>query len=175
MYNISRHIYSKDYSNMKPKVEIFTDGSCPIPGYSGGWAYIMRIKGAEKRESGGLRNTTNNRAELMGPIKALEDLFFVGKSLNIILTSDSQYVTKGISEWLPKWVRAGWKKRNYKTKVLEDVANKDLWKRLYDLMLKHDVETFWVRGHNGHKENEECDIMAKNETNRIIAEIRSEK
>ena len=160
---------------MKPRVEIFTDGSCPIPGSCGGGGYIMRIKGAEKRSAGGERRTTNNRMELMGPIKALEDLSFVGKSLNIILTSDSQYVTKGISEWLPKWVRAGWKKRNYKTKELEEVANKDLWKRLHLLILKHDVETSWVRGHTGHQENEECDVMAGNETKRIIAEIRSEK
>jgi len=118
---------------MKPRVKIYTDGSCPIPNGPGGWAYIMRITGSEgfeKKKAGGERSTTNNRMELMGPIKALEDLSFVGKSLNIILTSDSQYVTKGISEWLPKWVRAGWKKRNFKTKEVEDVANKDLWKRL---------------------------------------------
>jgi ribonuclease HI len=159
---------------MKPKVEIFTDGSCPVPGSYGGWAYIMRIKGAEKRRAGGLESTTNNRAELMGPIKALEDLVFVGKSLDIILTSDSQYVTKGISEWLSKWVRAGWKKRNYKTKELEDVANKDLWKRLYTLILEHDIKTSWVRGHTGHQENEWCDTAAGAETKKMILENKNE-
>jgi len=160
---------------MKPKVEIYTDGSCPVPDGPGGWAYIMRITGCEKRRAGGERRTTNNRMELMGPIKALEDLSSAEKSLNIVLTSDSQYVTKGIAEWLPKWVRAGWKKRNFKTKEWEEVANKDLWKRLHALMLKHDVQTSWVRGHDGHKENEECDEMAGKETQRIIAEIRKEK
>jgi ribonuclease HI len=158
---------------MKPKVTIFTDGSCPKAGYCGGWAYIMRLTtGKEIQGVGGEKITTNNRMELRGPIEALKKLFI---PCDITLVCDSQYVTKGIAEWRHNWKRAGWKKKNFETKVWEDVANKDLWIELDGLLSKHEIKTQWVAGHAGHVENELCDKLAGEQTQKIIKEIKNEK
>ena len=129
--------------------EIFTDGACKGNPGPGGWAAILRLNGVEKHLCGYEPSTTNNRMELMGPIAALEAL--AGKAgLRILLTSDSQYVIKGMSEWLKGWKRRAWK----------DVKNPDLWQRLDRAAQPHAIEWLWVRGHDGHAENERCDELA---------------
>jgi ribonuclease HI len=139
---------------MKPQVEIFTDGSCPRLGGPGGWAYILRNSstGKELRRSGGLAETTNNRMELMGVIQALRSL---PVPCRIILCSDSEYVLKGILEWLPNW-----KRKNWIASTKEPVKNVDLWKIIDELKSQHEITSKWVRGHTGHPENEWCDEAA---------------
>lgn len=145
--------------------QIYTDGSCPVPHSAGGYAaIIIHEDGREERISGGERETTNNRMEMMGPIMALKSL---SDPCEVILTSDSQYVTKGISEWMPKWKSNGWRKKNYQTNEWEEIANIDLWKEIDKLVMKHKVTTNWVRGHQGHIQNEECDRMAGEETQKM--------
>ena len=148
---------------MKPKVQIFTDGSCPRPQDAGGWALIMRLEsGKEIKKTGGALVTTNNRMELTPVIEAFKIL--KGTPCEVILTSDSQYVLKGISEWLPGWKKAHWKMKNHETKKIEDRPNKDLWQALDLLMKGHVVKTNWVKGHSGHIYNEEVDFLAKQQT-----------
>lgn len=137
----------------KPKiVEIFTDGACSGNPGPGGWGALLRMGEAEKELSGGEDNTTNNRMELMGAIAGLEAL---KRPSQVKLYTDSQYVQKGISEWLP-----GWKKRDWKTADKKPVKNADLWQRLDAARTPHKVEFIWVRGHNGHVENERVDRLA---------------
>lgn len=132
--------------------EIYTDGACSGNPGPGGWGALLRHGGVEKELSGGEANTTNNRMELMGAISALESLTL---PTQVKLYTDSQYVQKGISEWLPGWVRRGWKTADNKP-----VKNADLWKRLDAARQGHKVEFIWVRGHNGHEENERVDRLA---------------
>jgi ribonuclease HI len=106
-----------------------------------------------KELSGFEPETTNNRMELLGAIAGLEAL---RRPCRVRLTTDSQYVKKGITEWIDGWVRRGWKNSQKK-----DVANRDLWERLLDLTRRHEVEWHWVRGHAGHPENERCDELAR--------------
>ena len=109
---------------MKPKVTLFSDGSCPVPHKGGGWGYILRLEnGLEKIGSGGESHTTNNRMELSGVINGLKVLPI---SCDVEIISDSRYVVDGIDKWYLKWKKKGWKKKNWDTGVLEDVANKDL-------------------------------------------------
>ncbi len=138
-------------------VILFTDGACKGNPGPGGWAYILRhVKtGREKRESGGEPSTTNNRMELMAVIRGLEAL---KRPCAVKLVTDSQYVARGIREWLPNWKARGWKRKE--NGQLREVKNQDLWQRLDALLQKHRVDTEFVRGHRGHKENEECDRMA---------------
>jgi len=133
-------------------VEIFTDGACSGNPGPGGWGALLRIDGSEKEMSGGENPTTNNRMEMMGAIMALEALKVPSQ---VKLYTDSQYVQKGISEWLPGWVR-----RNWKTADNKPVKNADLWQRLDAARKPHKVEFIWVRGHNGHIENERVDALA---------------
>jgi ribonuclease HI len=158
---------------MKPIVELFTDGSCPANPGPGGWAYILRIKpkDTEKRDSGGDPSTTNNRMELMGVIQALKVLEI--RSCDVTLYSDSQYVTKGISEWMPGWKKKGWKRYDHELKIYQPVLNSDLWQEINRLISIHDFKTVWVRGHNGHPENEECDVAAGEATKRIMEQMKS--
>jgi len=131
-------------------ISIYTDGACSGNPGPGGWAYIMRWKEHEKQDSGCSRHTTNNKMELQGVISALRA---INRPVDkILLFSDSQYVVKGINEWLK-----GWKDRNF-----INVKNAEIWHELSDLMeRKCDVfEANWVRGHSGHKENELVDKMA---------------
>ena len=155
------------------KFYIYTDGSCPKSGFAGGWAYIIETEDGEKIiGSGGAVNTTNNKMEMAGPIAALKTL---PEGSEVVLTSDSQYVTKGISEWLTNWKRAGWRKKNYETKQYEPILNLELWQELDGLLKKHTVKTNWVRGHAGHPQNEQCDEMAGLETKKYANSPRQEQ
>ncbi|NVK39704.1 MAG: ribonuclease HI [Oceanospirillaceae bacterium] len=133
-------------------VEIFTDGACKGNPGPGGWGAVMRYGEQEKQLFGGEANTTNNRMELMAAIEALAALT---RPCKVRLTTDSQYVRKGITEWLRNWKRNGWK-----TASKQPVKNADLWKRLDEEVARHDVEWHWVKGHSGHPENELADALA---------------
>ncbi len=141
----------------KPEVILFTDGACKGNPGPGGWAFILRHprSGREKRAAGGEPHTTNNRMELMAVIRGLEAL---KQPCRVRLVTDSQYVAKGLSEWLAKWKAAGWA-RKVKGKRAP-IKNEDLWRRLDELLAKHELHYEFVRGHSGHAENEECDRMA---------------
>ena len=128
-------------------IDIYTDGACK--GNPGGWGALMRYGDKEKELFGG-GNTTNNRMELMGVIAALEAL---KRPCQVIVHTDSQYVQKGISEWIHGW--KGWV-----TAAKTPVKNADLWKRLDALVAQHEVEWRWVKGHAGHPENERADALA---------------
>jgi len=140
-------------------VEIYTDGACRGNPGPGGWGAILRYQGKEKSLHGGERVTTNNRMELMAAIAALESLT---RPCRVHLTTDSQYVMKGITEWM-----ANWKKRGWKTASRQPVKNVDLWQRLDQALAPHQVTWEWVRGHTGHPENERADQLA----NRGIDEL----
>ena len=146
---------------MAEAVEIFTDGACRGNPGPGGWGVVLRYKGTEKTLHGGEALTTNNRMELMAAIAALEALKRPSK---VVLTTDSQYVKKGITEWLKDWKRRGWKTADRKP-----VKNVDLWQRLDEVVAKHQIKWHWVRGHTGHAENERADALA----NRGIDELQN--
>lgn len=137
---------------MADTVEIFTDGACRGNPGPGGWGVILRYKGTEKTLHGGEMLTTNNRMELMAAIAGLEALKRPSK---VVVTTDSQYVRKGITEWLSDWKRRGWKTADRKP-----VKNVDLWRRLDEVVIKHQIKWQWVRGHTGHAENERADALA---------------
>lgn len=134
-------------------VEIFSDGACSGNPGPGGWGTILRCGGHEKEFSGYDPETTNNRMELIGAIAGLEAL---KRPCRVRMTTDSQYVKKGMTEWIDGWVKRGWKNSQKKA-----VANRDLWERLLSLTAQHEVEWCWVRGHDGHVENERCDALAR--------------
>ena len=133
-------------------VEVFTDGACSGNPGPGGWGAILRSKGVEKELSGGEKDSTNNRMEMMAVIAALEALT---QPCKVKITTDSQYVMKGMMEWLP-----GWKKNNWKTAAKKPVKNVDLWQRMEKAAEQHTLEWEWVRGHQGHVENERADDLA---------------
>lgn len=135
------------------RVEIFSDGACSGNPGPGGWGTILRCGGHEKELSGYEPETTNNRMELSGAIAGLEAL---KRPCTVSLTTDSEYVKKGMTEWVDGWVARGWK-----TAGKKPVANRDLWERLVALTRDHQVEWHWVRGHAGHTENERCDALAR--------------
>jgi len=135
------------------KVEIFCDGACSGNPGPGGFGCILRSGNREKELSGADPHTTNNRMELLAAITALESL---KRPCEVVLTTDSQYLVKGMTEWIQGWIRKGWK--NSKK---EDVLNRDLWERLLALAAVHRVHWSWIRGHNGHPENERCDELAR--------------
>lgn len=141
---------------MSGAVEIFTDGACRGNPGPGGWAALLRHGDHEKVLAGAERETTNNRMELQA---AIEGLAALKRRTRVVLTTDSQYVRQGITQWLPVWKRNGWK-----TSARQPVKNRDLWERLDALAGAHDVEWHWVRGHSGHPENERAD----QEANRAI-------
>ena len=134
------------------ETEIFTDGACRGNPGPGGWGVLLRHNGHEKTLYGAEAETTNNRMELMAAIQALESLT---RPCRVRLTTDSQYVQKGIQEWL-----AGWKQRGWKTAARKPVKNVDLWKRLDAATSDHDITWHWVRGHSGHPENELAETLA---------------
>jgi ribonuclease HI len=140
---------------MSKGVEIWTDGACSGNPGPGGWGAVLRFGEAEKELSGGEPETTNNRMELLAAIAALEALT---RPCVVDLTTDSQYVRKGMTEWL-----AGWKAKGWKTASKQPVKNQDLWQRLDALNAKHEVRWHWVKGHAGHPENERCDALARGE------------
>jgi len=133
-------------------IEAFTDGACRGNPGPGGWGVLLRFNDHEKRLCGGEAETTNNRMELMAVIQALESL---KRECKIKLTSDSQYVLKGINEWMENWKKRGWK-----TSAKKPVKNVDLWQRLDKACENHDIEWVWVKGHSGHTENEIADELA---------------
>lgn len=137
----------------KERVEIFTDGACSGNPGPGGWGAILRWKGAEKELSGGERETTNNRMEMMAAIVALESL---KRAVPVDLYTDSTYLRDGITKWLP-----GWKSNGWKTAAKKPVKNQDLWLRLEAAMADHDISWHWVKGHAGHPENERADELAR--------------
>jgi ribonuclease HI len=133
-------------------VEIFTDGACRGNPGPGGWGAILRLDGAERELFGGEAATTNNKMELTAVIRALEAL---KESSRARVYTDSQYVQKGINEWIHGWKRNGWKTADKK-----DVKNKTLWLELDELRKRHQIEWHWVKGHAGHPENERADRLA---------------
>jgi len=146
-----------------PAVELYTDGACLGNPGPGGWAFILRHPetGKSKEQSGGESQTTNNRMELMAVIEGLSALRTPSR---VKLVGDSEYVLKGMSEWLAGWKRRGWRKAD-KSPVL----NADLWERIDALLQRHQVIVEWTRGHAGHVENERCDKLACDEARRQAA------
>lgn len=141
-------------SAAQPHVELYTDGACSGNPGPGGWAYILRhpATGKETEGSGGEAQTTNNRMELRAVI---EGLTLLKKPSLVDLTSDSQYVLKGLKEWMKSWKARGWKTADKKP-----VKNQDLWEQLDALQSLHTLRFHWIRGHNEHPENERCDQLA---------------
>lgn len=140
-------------------VEIFTDGACRGNPGPGGWGALLRYQGRERELSGAEPLTTNNRMEMMAAIAALDAL---SRPCKVQLTTDSQYVCKGIQEWLPRW-----RARNWKTASRSPVKNEDLWRRLDAAASRHEVEWLWTRGHSGHPENERADALARSAIDRM--------
>ena len=134
------------------KVEIFTDGACKGNPGPGGWGALLRMGGHEKELSGGEAATTNNRMELTAAIRALEALI---EPCAVVLHSDSKYVLDGITRWVHGWQKNGWKNASK-----QPVRNADLWHELIAAAKPHTVEWVWVKGHNGHVENERVDALA---------------
>jgi len=134
------------------KTEIYTDGACRGNPGPGGWAALLRYGKHEKVLSGAETLTTNNRMEMMAVIAALESL---KRRCELNVTTDSQYVKKGVTEWLTNWKARGWR-----TAAKKPVKNEDLWRRLDELVSQHDIVWFWVKGHSGHPENERVDQAA---------------
>jgi ribonuclease HI len=139
--------------NGKSPVEIFTDGACSGNPGPGGWGVVMRCNGEKRELSGGERLTTNNKMEMTAAVEALKSL---DKPCKVVLTTDSEYLKNGITKWIK-----GWKKNGWKTAAKEPVKNQELWQKLDELDQKHTIEWKWVRGHNGHPENERCDELAR--------------
>lgn len=141
-------------------IEIFTDGACRGNPGPGGWGALLRFEGNEKHLHGGEKHTTNNRMELLA---AIEGLAALKEVCQVTLTTDSQYVRKGISQWMTNWKKNGWK-----TSAKKPVQNADLWRRLDELNQQHKVRWCWVKGHSGHRENEIADQLA----NRGVDELK---
>ncbi len=142
-------------------VELFTDGACLGNPGPGGWAALLRYNGTEKELAGGEALTTNNRMELMAVIEGLKSL---SRTCAVSVFTDSQYVQKGITEWIHAWKRKGWKTADRKP-----VKNTDLWQALDEARLGHNVTWIWVKGHAGHVENERVDVLARAEAEKFRA------
>jgi ribonuclease HI len=141
-------------------VEIFSDGACKGNPGVGGWGALLRMGGTEKELFGGEANTTNNRMELTAVIQALTALT---RPCEVLIHTDSQYVMKGMMEWIE-----GWKAKGWKTAAKQPVKNDDLWKTLDKLVAMHDVDWRWVKGHSGHPENERADQLANRGVDLIL-------
>lgn len=144
-------------------IEIYTDGACRGNPGPGGWGALMRSGDHEKELWGGEAHTTNNRMEMTAVIESLKAL---KRPSEVVLTTDSQYVRKGITEWIE-----GWKRKNWQTAARKPVKNADLWREIDSLASKHTIEWRWVKGHSGHAENERVDELA----NRGIDELKLSK
>ena len=138
---------------MNKKVDIYTDGACSGNPGPGGWGVLIEIDNENIELSGGDRETTNNRMELMAAIKALEE---IDKDYEITLYTDSNYVKDGITSWI-----SNWKKNNWKTANKKDVKNKELWMRLDEAIKDKNISWVWVKGHAGNKGNEQADYLAR--------------
>ncbi len=133
-------------------IYIYTDGACKGNPGRGGWGVLIKYNNTEKELFGGEQDTTNNRMEMMAAIKGLAQL---KRPCEVVLTTDSQYLRKGITEWITNWKKRGWK-----TASKKPVKNVDLWKQLDELKKEHDITWNWVKGHSGHVENEKADELA---------------
>lgn len=149
---------------MKDKVEIFTDGACRGNPGMGGWGALLRYGAHEKSLCGAELMTTNNRMELMAAIEALQ---VIKRPCQIILTTDSEYLRKGITEWIKKWEQSGWRTSNKKP-----VKNADLWQQLLEAVKSHDIQWHWVKGHSGHRENEIADQLANQAIDELVSHSR---
>ena len=145
------------------KVEVFTDGACLGNPGPGGWAALLRAGAHEKALVGAEAMTTNNRMELMAAIAGIEAL---KRACTVAVTTDSQYVRRGVEEWMPRWKANGWK-----TSDKKPVKNRDLWERLDAALASHDVRWHWVKGHAGHAENERVDVLAREAAEAIKATL----
>jgi ribonuclease HI len=137
---------------MTASVEIFSDGACKGNPGPGGWGALLRFGAHEKELCGGEAHTTNNRMEMMAVIQALEAL---KRPVPVRVVTDSQYLRQGITQWLPRWKRNGWRTANR-----QPVKNQDLWERLDRALGEHQIEWHWVKGHAGHPGNERADALA---------------
>ncbi len=144
-------------------VEIFTDGACRGNPGPGGWGALVRYGDTEKTMHGGEVETTNNRMELTAAIEALMAL---KEPCHVDLTSDSEYVRKGITEWLPNWKKRGWK-----TSARKPVKNMDLWQKLDTAATRHQISWHWVKGHSGHMENEIADSLANIGVDQVLESL----
>ena len=147
-------------TDMQKKTEIYTDGACSGNPGPGGWGALLRYGHHEKEMSGFELETTNNRMELLAVIKALRSL---SRSVAVEIYTDSKYVMEGAQKWLPGWIARGWK-----TASKKPVKNQDLWEMLHNELKLHDVQWFWVKGHNDHPENERADALARSEVDRYL-------
>ncbi len=142
-------------------VEIFTDGACSGNPGAGGWGAILRYGTTERELAGGEDMTTNNRMELTAVIESLKAL---KRPCDIVLCTDSRYVMDGVLQWLPNWKQNNWRTTNKKSAV----KNLELWQELDSLLSKHQIKWVWVKGHNGHPENERCDKLAREEAKKHL-------
>lgn len=142
-------------------IEIFSDGACRGNPGPGGWGVLLRYEKTEKKLHGGEANTTNNRMELRA---AIEGLAALSEECDVVLTTDSQYVRKGITEWIHSWKKNGWR-----TSAKKPVKNGDLWQQLDELSSKHKIDWRWVKGHSGHRENEIADELANLGVDEVLA------
>ena len=151
--------------NRTPQVVIHTDGACKGNPGPGGWGAVLEYRDAIRELHGGDAHTTNNRMELMAVIEALNALT---RPCRVLIVTDSQYVQKGVEQWMADWKRRGWK-----TAAKKPVANQDLWQRLDEALQPHEVSWEWVRGHQGHAGNERADALANRGVESTMAEGRS--
>ena len=144
-----------------PILEIYTDGACSGNPGAGGWGAILRYGQTEKELSGAEADTTNNRMELTAVIEALKALT---RNCEIVIHTDSRYVMDGVQSWLPNWKKNNWRTSNKKSPV----KNIDLWQQLDELLSKHQIRWIWVKGHNGHPENERVDKLPRDAIKTIL-------
>ena len=143
------------------KIEMFTDGACSGNPGPGGWGTILRCGTIEKELSGGEANTTNNRMELLAVINGLSAL---KRKCDVTIYTDSQYVVNGITKgWAESWKKNGWRKKDKKPAL-----NADLWDMLLNLLSEHEYSFIWLKGHDGHPENERCDALAVSESQKFL-------
>lgn len=140
--------------------DLFTDGACLGNPGPGGWAYILRHGDEDIVRSGGEPNTTNQRMEVTAVLRALESIEVAS---TITIHADSQYVTNGLTEWMDGWIA-----KNWKNAAKKPVKNQDLWKPLAQLRKTHEITTHWIKGHDGHPENERCDMIASAEAEKFL-------
>ena len=147
------------------EVVLYTDGACRGNPGPGGWGVLLRAKGQEREICGGALSTTNNRMELMAAIEGLQALT---RPCSVAVYTDSEYLRKGIGEWLPRWKATGWR-----TAARKPVKSEAAWRRLEEAAARHQVEWHWVKGHSGHAENERADALANRGLDDILAAART--